>query len=151
MVKRPGEAWSEPRVLVAPPLSEYSIFYHRLTIDRKGALFLSYDYWSTFWFYRTDHWGSRRALLLSAHALHFLVGVGGVEVVAGRAAAVGDDYAGEPAVRLPVALQDAVNGHDFDVILVRGDRQMGGAREGLRRGGPIGDEKLSRRQVEFHF
>lgn len=66
MVKRPGEAWSEPRVLVAPPLSEYSIFYHRLTIDRKGALFLSYDYWSTFWFYRTDHWGSRRALLRSA-------------------------------------------------------------------------------------
>ncbi len=65
MVKRPGEGWSEPQVLITPPLSEYSIYYHRLTIDRKGTLFLSYDYWSTFWFYRTDRWGGRRALLMS--------------------------------------------------------------------------------------
>jgi len=27
---------------------------------------LSYDYWSTFWFYRTDHRGTRRALMMSA-------------------------------------------------------------------------------------
>ena len=54
-----------PRVLVVPPFSEYSVFYHRLTIDRKGRLFLSYDYWSTFWFYRNDHFGRRRALLMS--------------------------------------------------------------------------------------
>ncbi len=66
MSKRAGEAWSEPRVLVAPPFSEYSVFYHRLTIDRQGALFLSYDYWSTFWFYRTDYRGDRRALLTSS-------------------------------------------------------------------------------------
>jgi putative BNR repeat neuraminidase len=65
MRKLPGEKWSEARPLVVAPFSEYSIFYHRLTIDRKGALFLSYDYWSTFWFYRTDHSGSRRSLLMS--------------------------------------------------------------------------------------
>ncbi|MHC4702423.1 MAG: BNR-4 repeat-containing protein [Planctomycetota bacterium] len=65
MSKHPGERWSDARPLVVAPFSEYSIFYHRLTIDRKGALFLSYDYWSTFWFYRTDHRGSRRALLMS--------------------------------------------------------------------------------------
>jgi len=63
--KRPGEPWEAPRVLIVPPFSEYSIFYHRLTIDRAGRLFLSYDYWSTFWFYRNDHWGNRRALLMS--------------------------------------------------------------------------------------
>ena len=63
--KRPGEPWEEPRVLVVSAFSEYSIFYHRLTIDRAGSLFLSYDYWSTHWFYRTDHWGDRRALLTS--------------------------------------------------------------------------------------
>jgi hypothetical protein len=63
--KRPGEPWEEPRVLIVAPFSEYSIFYHRLTIDRMGRLFLSYDYWSTYWFYRTDHFGSRRALLMS--------------------------------------------------------------------------------------
>jgi len=65
MSKRPGKDWSEARPLVVAPFSEYSIFYHRLTIDRKGSLFLSYDYWSTFWFYRTDHRGNRRALLMS--------------------------------------------------------------------------------------
>jgi len=65
MSKRPGRKWSDARPLVVAPFSEYSIFYHRLTIDRKGALFLSYDYWSTFWFYRTDHRGDRRALLMS--------------------------------------------------------------------------------------
>ena len=63
--KRPGEPWGAPRVLIVPPFSEYSVYYHRLTIDRRGRLFLSYDYWSTYWFYRNDHRGSRRALLMS--------------------------------------------------------------------------------------
>jgi len=63
--KRPGQPWEQPRVLIQPPFSEYSVFYHRLTIDRLGRLFLSYDYWSTYWFYRTDHRGSRRALIMS--------------------------------------------------------------------------------------
>jgi hypothetical protein len=63
--KRPGQPWEKPRVLIVAPFSEYSIFYHRLTIDRIGRLFLSYDYWSTYWFYRTDHFGDRRALLMS--------------------------------------------------------------------------------------
>jgi hypothetical protein len=63
--KRPGQPWEEPRVLIAAPFSEYSVFYHRLTIDRPGRLFISYDYWSTHWFYRNDHFGNRRALLMS--------------------------------------------------------------------------------------
>ncbi|NQU19843.1 MAG: BNR-4 repeat-containing protein [Candidatus Nealsonbacteria bacterium] len=63
--KRPGQPWEAPRVLIVPPFSEYSVYYHRLTIDRRGRLFLSYDYWSTYWFYRNDHRGSRRALLTS--------------------------------------------------------------------------------------
>jgi hypothetical protein len=63
--KRPGQPWETPQILVVAPFSEYSIFYHRLTIDRNGRLFVSYDYWSTFWFYRNDHRGSRRALLMS--------------------------------------------------------------------------------------
>jgi hypothetical protein len=63
--KRPGEPWTAPRVLVAAAFSEYSIFYHRLLIDRRDRLFLSYDYWSTYWFYRTDHFGDRRTLIMS--------------------------------------------------------------------------------------
>ena len=63
--KPAGKPWEEPRKLVRAAFSEYSIFYHRLTIDRVGRLFLSYDYWSTFWFYRNDHVGNRRALMMS--------------------------------------------------------------------------------------
>lgn len=63
--KRPGQPWEPPRILVVPPMSEYSVFYHRLTIDRRGRLFLSYEYWSTFWFYRNDQPARRRALLVS--------------------------------------------------------------------------------------
>ncbi|MCF6287161.1 MAG: BNR repeat-containing protein, partial [Candidatus Hydrogenedentes bacterium] len=66
-MKKPANGgWSEPRPLVVAPFSEYSVFYHRLTIDRKGALFLSYDYWSTYWFYRTDRRETRRALITSS-------------------------------------------------------------------------------------
>lgn len=65
MNKHPTEKWSEALPLVIAPFSEYSVFYHRLTIDQEGTLFLSYDYWSTFWFYRTDHHGNRRVLLMS--------------------------------------------------------------------------------------
>ncbi|MCP4644419.1 MAG: hypothetical protein GY851_28505 [bacterium] len=65
MSKRPGEPWTNPRPLVVAAFTDYSIFYHRLTIDRAGRLFLSYDYWSTYWFYRTDHVGTRRALMMS--------------------------------------------------------------------------------------
>lgn len=65
MTKPKGGAWSAPRSLIVSPFSEYSVFYHRLTIDRAGSIYLSYDYWSTFWFYRNDHRGDRRALLTS--------------------------------------------------------------------------------------
>lgn len=65
MTKRPGEPWSKAQPIILPAFSEYSVYYHRLTLDRAGRLFLSYDYWSTFWFYRTDHHGSRRAMMMS--------------------------------------------------------------------------------------
>jgi hypothetical protein len=65
MSKRPGEPWSAPQPLILAPFSDYSIYYHRLTIDRQGRLFLSYTYWSTYWFYRTDFPGRPRALLTS--------------------------------------------------------------------------------------
>ncbi len=58
--------WEKPQILILPPFSEYSVFYHRLTIDRRGRLFLSYDYWSTHWFYRIDHFGRRRVSIFSA-------------------------------------------------------------------------------------
>lgn len=52
--KPKGGDWEEAKILVAPPLADYGIYYHRLTVDRHGAVFLNYDYWSTSWFYRND-------------------------------------------------------------------------------------------------
>lgn len=63
--KKPGQPWEPPRILIVPPFSEYSVYYHRLTIDRSDRLFLSYDYWSTHWFYRNDQPGNRRTMMLS--------------------------------------------------------------------------------------
>jgi len=65
MSKKQGAQWSKPRILVQAPLSHYSNFRHRLTIDRKGQLFISYDYWSTYWFYRNDRKYIERTLLSS--------------------------------------------------------------------------------------
>jgi len=56
--KRKGGDWEPMKRLAVAPFTEYSIWYHRLTIDRKGRLFVSFDYWSTFWFYRVDHYGN---------------------------------------------------------------------------------------------
>ncbi len=68
MSKRPGEAWSHPESLVVAPFSEYSNYYHRLTIDRRGSLFLSYDNWSTSWFYRNDVRRRQRVSITSPDA-----------------------------------------------------------------------------------
>lgn len=57
--------WSAPQLLVLPPFGEYSIYYHRLTIDPAGRLYLSTDYWSTFWFYRNDTRSRPRHVLVS--------------------------------------------------------------------------------------
>jgi len=65
MRKETGRDWEGPEILLLPAFSEYSVFYHRLTVDRLGRLFLSYDYWSTHWFYRNDHYGARRAMMMS--------------------------------------------------------------------------------------
>lgn len=65
MSKKPGESWTKPQVLVVAPFSHYSLYRHRLTIDREGRLFLSYFYWSTYWFYRNDRNSNERSLLMS--------------------------------------------------------------------------------------
>jgi hypothetical protein len=56
--KTPTGSWEPMKRLAVAPFTEYSIWYHRLTIDRNGRLFVSFDYWSTFWFYRMDHVGN---------------------------------------------------------------------------------------------
>lgn len=38
-----------------PPLPGYSIYYHRVTVDRLGHVYLSMDYWSTWTTYRDSY------------------------------------------------------------------------------------------------
>ena len=54
-----GDTWSTPETIIYPAFTDYSVFYHRLVIDRKGTLYLSYTYWSTYWFYRNEQISSR--------------------------------------------------------------------------------------------
>lgn len=68
--KPPAGEWEPPVPLVVPPFNEYSVYHHRLTIDQQGALFLSYDYWSTYWFYRNDLRTRQRAVLTSSDGGH---------------------------------------------------------------------------------
>lgn len=68
--------WEEQKPFVLAPLPGYSIFYHRLTVDRKGKLYLSFDYWSTWSAYRDSYLTSADArqgksrLLLSSDDGH---------------------------------------------------------------------------------
>lgn len=55
--KPAGGEWEEPEILIAPPLPDYGIYYHRFTIDRNSDLHLNYDYWSTSWLYRNNTTG----------------------------------------------------------------------------------------------
>ena len=40
--------------MVIAPVPGYSIYYHKLTIDRRGRRFLSYNHWTTDETYRED-------------------------------------------------------------------------------------------------
>lgn len=59
------DAWSEPVPVIFPAFTDYSVFYHRLVIDRMGALYLSYNFWPTYWFYRNDMPADKRCLIKS--------------------------------------------------------------------------------------
>ena len=53
--KRPGSGdWEPARPLVVPPLPDYSVWYHKLCIDRRGALFVDHVYFSVHPTYNND-------------------------------------------------------------------------------------------------
>jgi hypothetical protein len=52
--KPKDQPWGPARPLVIPPVTGYSIYYHKLTIDRRGRLYLSYSYWTNDESYQND-------------------------------------------------------------------------------------------------
>jgi hypothetical protein len=47
--------WGPAQPIVLPPVAGYSIYYHKLTIDRHGWLYLSYSYWTSDTTYQDDY------------------------------------------------------------------------------------------------
>ncbi len=74
------------------------------------------------------------ALLLHADGFHLLVTEVGVRACAGAPGPVGAGHRAEPPVRALKARQDAVQGHELQVVLMGTDSQVGGAGKGLRSG-----------------
>lgn len=66
--KPKGGAWGPARPLVVPPVAGYSIWYHKLTIDRRGRLYLSYNHWTSNESYQNEFPGryTHRAVITSA-------------------------------------------------------------------------------------
>ncbi len=83
----------------------------------------------------------RLVLLLAADRHHLLVGAVGIDAGAWTARAVGAGDAGKALARLAIAGQHAMKGHELDIVLVRADRQVGDAREGLGLRLPVGNEE----------
>ncbi len=66
--KPKGKPWEDARPLVVAAFPGYSIYYHKLTIDRRDRLYLSYSYWTPNETYVRDFPGRylHRAVLSSA-------------------------------------------------------------------------------------
>lgn len=53
--KKAGGPWEEPTPLVLPALPGYSVYYHKLTVDRQGALYLYFSYRTPHSVYRSEN------------------------------------------------------------------------------------------------
>ena len=67
-------------------------------------------------------------LFLRAYFHHGLIGDTGIRAGAGTACAVGAGDAAEPFVPPGEAFEDAVEGHEFEIVLMGSDPEMGNAR-----------------------
>jgi len=44
--RKNATSWETPKLLVNPPVGPYSIYYHKSSMDHKGDIYLSYNYFS---------------------------------------------------------------------------------------------------------
>jgi hypothetical protein len=61
--KPKGAPWETAKPFALAALPGYSVFYHRLTADRAGRLYLSFEYWSTWSPYRESYPDAAKRLL----------------------------------------------------------------------------------------
>ena len=53
--KPKGAPWQDAKPFVLAALPGYSVFYHRITADKKSRIYLSFEYWSTWSPYRESN------------------------------------------------------------------------------------------------
>ena len=54
--KKPKDGpWGPAQPMIIPPVPGYSIYYHKLTVDRLGNLYLAYSYWTDTKSYQDDY------------------------------------------------------------------------------------------------
>ncbi len=78
-------------------------------------------------------------LLFHTDFCHLVVTHIGEFTSAGRAVPIGYNAAGEMNIFLFISAQDAINGHNFDIVLVGGNAKMGRATERFGRVRAIGN------------
>ena len=52
--KATDEKWSDYRVIARPFFTDYSVYYHKVTIGPDQKIYVSLNYYSTFWFFRNE-------------------------------------------------------------------------------------------------
>ncbi|MBP1582897.1 MAG: BNR-4 repeat-containing protein [Victivallales bacterium] len=62
--KAMDDTWSDYRVIARPFFTDYSVYYHKVTIGPDQKIYVSFQYYSTFWFFRNEC-GAERTLIES--------------------------------------------------------------------------------------
>ena len=94
--------------------------------------------------------GRSEVLFLAANCLHLVIGKLRVGTGARTAGAIGAGHPGEPLAVILITGENAVEGHELEVVLVGADAEMGDARQSRGFGKTVGDEKFSGGLVQFH-
>jgi len=89
-------------------------------------------------------------LFIGADRAHFSIGAFFVGAGACAACAIRTGDAAKPFRDAVVAGDDAVEGHELEIILMRADAEMGDARERIGLRSAVRDEDLCIRVAEYH-
>ena len=83
-----------------------------------------------------------RVLFLTANGNHFRIAASRIRAHAGTARTIRTRYTTEPEIIAGETFQNAVKRHEFEIILMGTDAEMGDALQGLRDRCLVGDENF---------
>jgi hypothetical protein len=92
-----------------------------------------------------------KVLLFASNRLHLCIRKVRVRTRARTAGTIGTGHSGKPLGIVLVTLKNPVEGHEFEIVLVRPDPEVGDTGESPRLGETIWNEEFSGGIVETHF